>query len=67
MELSALSLRLRALSVLRGLQRHPFVSSYLAVFDALKTDDADFARAYGALCAQSLRQLTAGQSRRPAW
>lgn len=22
---------------------------------------------YGALCAQSLRQLTAGQSRRPAW
>ena len=52
MELSILSLRVRALSVLRGLQRHPFVSSYLAVFDALKTDDADFARAYGALCAQ---------------
>ena len=51
MELSALSLRLRALSVLRGLQRHPLVGAYLDAFDALEQGPAPFAGCYGALCA----------------
>ena len=52
MELSILSLRIRALSVLRNLQKHSLIAAYLAVFDALKTDADHFAAAYGALCAQ---------------
>lgn len=51
MELSALSLRLRALSVLRGLQKHPLVHAYLDAFDALSQSDEAFAARYGALCA----------------
>lgn len=51
MELSALSLRLRALSVLRGLHRHPLVHAYLDVFDALEQGAEPFAGCYGALCA----------------
>lgn len=51
MELSALSLRLRALSVLRGLHRHPLVRAYLDVFDALEQGAEPFAGCYGALCA----------------
>ena len=50
MELSALSLRLRGLSVLRGLQQHPLVRAYLEVFDALGRTAEAFAAAYGALC-----------------
>ena len=51
MELSALSLRLRALSVLRGLQKHPLVHAYLDAFDALSQSAEAFAARYGALCA----------------
>lgn len=51
MELSALSLRLRALSVLRGLQKHPLVHAYLDAFDALNQSAEAFAARYGALCA----------------
>ena len=51
MELSVLSLCLRALSVLRGLQRHPLVGAYLDTFDALEQGPAPFAGCYGALCA----------------
>ena len=51
MELSALSLRLRALSVLRGLQKHPLVHAYLDAFDALSQGAEAFAARYGALCA----------------
>ena len=51
MELSALSLQLRGLSVLRGLQNHPLVHAYLDAFDALGQDAAAFASRYGALCA----------------
>ena len=50
MELSALSLQLRGLSVLRGLQQHPLVRAYLEVFDALGRTAEEFAAAYGALC-----------------
>ena len=50
MELSALSLQLRGLSVLRGLQQHPLVRAYLEVFDALGRTAEAFAAAYGALC-----------------
>lgn len=51
MDLSALALRLRALSVLRGLHRHPLVRAYLEAFDALDQGAAQFADRYGALCA----------------
>ena len=51
MDLSALALRLRALSVLRGLHRHPLVRAYLEAFDALDQGAAQFANRYGALCA----------------
>lgn len=51
MELSALSLRLRALSVLRWLQKHPLVHAYLDAFDALSQSAEAFAARYGALCA----------------
>ena len=51
MDLSALSLRLRALSVLRGLHRHPLVRAYLDTFDALVQGASQFAGCYGALCA----------------
>ena len=52
MELSILALRVRALSVLRGLQKHPVISAYLDVFDAVGRDAAAFANAYGELCAR---------------
>ena len=51
MELSALSLRLRALSVLRGLLPHPLVRAYSDALTALDGTAADFADRYGALCA----------------
>lgn len=51
MELSALSLQVRGLSVLRGLQQHPLVHAYLDVFDALGQNADTFADRYGALCA----------------
>ena len=51
MELSALSLQVRGLSVLRGLQQHPLVHAYLDVFDALGQNADAFADRYGALCA----------------
>ena len=51
MELSALSLRLRALSVLRGLLSHPLVRAYGDTLTALDGTAADFADRYGALCA----------------
>lgn len=51
MELSALSLRLRALSVLRGLLSHPLVRAYGDTLIALDGTAADFADRYGALCA----------------
>ena len=43
MELSALSLRLRALSVLRGLLSHPLVRAYGDTLTALDGTAADFA------------------------
>ena len=51
MELSALSLRLRALSVLRGLLSPPRVRAYGDTLTALDGTAADFADRYGALCA----------------
>ena len=51
MELSALSLRLRALSVLRGLLTHPLVRAYRDTLIALDHSAAAFADRYGALCA----------------
>ena len=51
MELSALSLRLRALSALRGLQKTPLVRAVMHTLDSLTQDSAAFADAYGALCA----------------
>ena len=52
MELSALSLRLRALSALRGLQHTPLVRASMSALDSLAGDNAaQFADAYGALCA----------------
>ena len=51
MELSALSLRLRALSVLRGLLPHPLMRAYGDTLTALDGTAANFADRYGALCA----------------
>lgn len=52
MELSALSLRLRALSALRGLQHTPLVRASMSTLDSLASNSAaQFADAYGALCA----------------
>lgn len=52
MELCTLSLRLHALSVLRGLHAHPLLRAAMDVLDRLHgTDAARFADAYGALCA----------------
>ena len=51
MELSDLSLRLRALSALRGLQKTPLVRAVMHTLDSLTQDSAAFADAYGALCA----------------
>ena len=51
MEFSALSLRLRALSALRGLQKTPLVRAVMHTLDSLTQDSAAFADAYGALCA----------------
>ena len=64
MDLSALALRLRALSVLRGLHRHPLVRAYLEAFDALDQGAAQFADRYGALCAA--RHLSAYHEINPA-
>lgn len=51
MELSDLSLRLHALSVLRGLHEHPLVSAYASALEALGQTPSLFADRYGALCA----------------
>ena len=51
MQISTLALRIRALSVLRGLQKHPLVAAYRTALDALHANAAAFADAYGALCA----------------
>lgn len=51
MDLTALSLELHALSVLRALQAHPLVRAYADALDALDTNAAHFADCYGALCA----------------
>ena len=50
MELSTLSLHVHALSVLRGLHRHPLVHAYADTLDALDRSPAAFADCYGALC-----------------
>ena len=50
MELSTLSLHVHALSVLRGLLRHPLVHAYADTLDALDRSPAAFAGCYGALC-----------------
>ena len=63
MELSALSLRLRALSVLRGLLSHPLVRAYGDTLTALDGTAADFADRYGALCTLLLRRYRAGSAR----
>lgn len=55
MELFALSLRLRALSVLRGLQTNPLIRAYGDTLDALRDSAPAFADRYGALCAEVLR------------
>lgn len=52
MELSALSLRLHALSVLRGLKNNPLIKAYGSTIDALRSDAHTFADRYGALCEQ---------------
>ncbi|MGI6180476.1 MAG: ATP-binding protein [Agathobaculum sp.] len=51
MELSTLSLRVRALSVLRGLLSNPLVAAYAGALQALSLDPASFADRYGTLCA----------------
>lgn len=68
MELSALSLRLRALSVLRGLLSHPLVRAYGDTLTALDGTAADFADRYGALVRDPLllRRYRAGSARRRA-
>nr|WP_297171683.1 ATP-binding protein [uncultured Agathobaculum sp.] len=50
MELSALSLRLCGLAVLRGLHSHPLVHAYLDTLSALGRSADEFASCYGALC-----------------
>ena len=62
MELSALSLRLRALSVLRGLLSHPLVRAYGDTLTALDGTAADFADRYGALCAISPQEKRVAHS-----
>ena len=51
MQLSDLSLRLRALSVLRGVLKLPLVHAYAETLSALGGSAANFADRYGALCA----------------
>lgn len=51
MELSALRLRLQALSVLRGLLGDPLLCAYCGAVDALQSDARTFSARYGALCA----------------
>ena len=51
MQLSDLSLRLHALSVLRGVLRLPLVNAYAETLSAFDRSAADFADRYGALCA----------------
>ena len=51
MQLSDLSLRLHALSVLRGVLRLPLVNAYAEMLSAFDRSAADFADRYGALCA----------------
>ena len=62
MELSALSLRLRALSVLRGLLSHPLVRACGDTLAALDRSAADFADCYGALCATRFSYGDAAQT-----
>ena len=62
MDLSALALRLRALSVLRGLHRHPLVRAYLEAFDASIRAPRSL-QTVTARCA--LRALPAGMSPAP--
>ncbi len=52
MQLSDLSLRLHALSVLRGVLRLPLVNAYAETLSAFDRSAADFADRYGALCAR---------------
>ena len=52
MQLFDLSLRLRALSVLRGVLKLPLVHAYAETLSALGGSAADFADRYGALCAE---------------
>ena len=51
MQLFDLSLRLHALSVLRGVLRLPLVNAYAETLSAFDRSAADFADRYGALCA----------------
>lgn len=63
MELTALSLRLHALSALRGLQQHPLVRAYVETLDYLDGANAEcFADAYGALCAAHYAYQDASQA-----
>jgi len=50
MDLSVLSLRLHALSVLRRLQTHPLLNAYMDTLDALSVSATRFADCYGVLC-----------------
>ena len=52
MQLFDLSLRLRALSVLRGVLKLPLIHAYAETLSALGGSAADFADRYGALCAE---------------
>ena len=51
MQLSDLSLRLHALSVLRGVLRLPLVNAYAETLSAFDRSAAEFADRNGALCA----------------
>ena len=63
MELTALSLRLHALSALRGLQQHPLVRACTQTMDYLDGANAEcFADAYGALCAAHYAYHDASQA-----
>lgn len=63
MELTALSLRLHALSALRGLQQHPLVRACTETLDYLDGANAEcFADAYGALCAAHYAYQDASQA-----
>ncbi len=52
MDIYTYSLKLKGLSVLRGVLDEPFIAAFSNTLDALKKDETDFAECYGKLCFQ---------------